>query len=226
MYNFKKGVMVYIGSDKEIYLTKFDNLGRIPIQQQELDALRSIQEWVFDYLCKPHPKLGRKGNVCPFTLSSARKKHFWIGCYTPVVGTISNICESLRKCIDIFHQTEPMNEPESILKTFVVVFPNITAAETELLIDYTHELLKPDFVRSGLMLGQFHADCKVGGVHNSEFRSLYSPIPLFVIRNMVVDDFLFLQHEETFLNDYVEHCSKAYPKRFSSYMKAVAERTK
>lgn len=204
--------MVYINNKKEAYIVRFNDLDKLKNgHQEQLDSLKLVQKWVYNHLCKPHPELGRKGNVCPFTLPSIKKDHFWLGCYTSKHATANDICELMEECMDIFLQTAPVNSPESIFKTFVIAFPNITTPETTLLIDYTHELLKPDFVRNGLMLGQFYPNCNIGGVHNSKFMSLNSPIPLFVIRNMVVNDFLFLHHEEKFLADYIKYCSKKTP---------------
>ena len=64
------------------------------------------------------------------------------------------------------------------------------------LIDGTKQALKPEFVRSGLMLGEFHADNRQPGLHNEEFHPLRSPVPMLVMRQMVPSDFAFLSRAE------------------------------
>ena len=37
-------------------------------------AVRQVVAWIRDYLCKPHPELGRDGPVCPFVPASISKR--------------------------------------------------------------------------------------------------------------------------------------------------------
>jgi hypothetical protein len=52
-------------------------------------------------------------------------------------------------------------------------------------IDGIQRPLRDEFVREGLMLGEFHQLSQSKGIHNKEFRPLRSPIPMLTIRHMV-----------------------------------------
>jgi hypothetical protein len=59
-------------------------------------------------------------------------------------------------------------------------------------LDGIQRPLRDEFVREGLMLGEFHPLSQAKGIHNNEFRPLRSPIPMLTIRHMVSTDWLFL----------------------------------
>lgn len=201
----------YLDEHKAIYIVSYndiDKLGQTSLVNVEaVNALIKIKDWANNHLCNPHPELGRKGHVCPYTLASIKKRHFWLSPYSFKPTTPEKICDVMFKYMESFLETQPKHTDERIFKTFVVVFHKMSFDETSLLIDYTHKILKPSFVENGLMLGQFHDNCNIGGVHNSNFMSLHSPIPLFVIRNMVVNDYMFLNDEQRFIDSYNKHFS-------------------
>ena len=49
------------------------------------------------------------------------------------------------------------------------------------------------------MLGDFHPFSQSPGIHNPDFRPLKSPIPMLVIRHMVISDWLFLLEKNEWL---------------------------
>src|SRR4051812_22312043 len=42
------------------------------------NVYKMILGWTREFLCKPHPDLGREGPVCPFTQPSLTQKLFWV----------------------------------------------------------------------------------------------------------------------------------------------------
>jgi len=77
-------------------------------------------------------------------------------------------------------------------------------ADAPLLVDRTQELLKTEFVRGGLMVGEFHpGPPSAPGLWNKDFRPLRSPVPLLAIRHMVPSDRPFLTGNADHLAAYL-----------------------
>lgn len=84
--------------------------------------------------------------------------------------------------------------------------------------------LKSEFVKHGLMLGEFFPGNPTGGLHSAHFRPLAAPVPLLAIRRMVASDLSFLvaDHVPPAQRLYFLGC---YRETFKGRLKAVwAER--
>ena len=44
------------------------------LAQSDLDALRTVAEWIKSFIVRPHQDLGRAGPVCPFVPESLPRK--------------------------------------------------------------------------------------------------------------------------------------------------------
>jgi hypothetical protein len=160
--------------------------------QQDLAALTEINEWVKQFLARPHRDLGRSGPVCPFVpqaLKSDSIRSTVIRAENLEAQQIEEIVLSYR---DTFLELEPRDRETGINKVILLVFPDVHLDDTDKLIDAVQQKLKPFFVESGLMLGEFHNRTESAGLHNPNFRPLRSPIPLLAIRYMVEIDLPFL----------------------------------
>jgi hypothetical protein len=60
------------------------------LAESDLDALRSVADWIKTYVVKPHKDLiGRAGPVCPFVPVSLERKTLWLapeGCVAKTQG--------------------------------------------------------------------------------------------------------------------------------------------
>jgi hypothetical protein len=158
----------------------------------EQEAAKSILAWTRQFLCRPHELLGREGPVCPFTQPSLNHRLFWV---TVVPGSdidvekASDIVERLREW---FFELEPKSGSEAILKTILILFPEVSHEKARTELEGLQKRLKPNFVKRGVMVGQFYEGCPESGLWNDAFHPLQSPVPLLAIRNMVPSDFPFL----------------------------------
>jgi hypothetical protein len=86
-------------------------------------------------------------------------------------------------------------QPPALWKTFITVFPMVIHSKGPMqLFEDIHGRLKLEFIKNGMMLGQFYFGCPVLGIHNSKWASpLWSPHPAFALRYMVGEDILFNQ---------------------------------
>jgi hypothetical protein len=114
-----------------------------------------------------------------------------------------------QKYIQIFLDHYPLDRPNAILQTLLIIFPNIPV-ERSTIIDEAHQALKSAFVQRGLMLGQFHMTCPEPAVRNSEFPVMISPLPFFAIRHMAQHDVLFLHQRTDWFSQYDARMGSSY----------------
>ena len=73
------------------------------------------------------------------------------------------------------------------------------------------------------MIGEFHsAPPAKAGLHNPDFRPLYSPIPLLAIRNMVATDYPFLKSDQDMFRAYLERFHSSIPNHLKSQVAETA----
>ena len=87
-------------------------------------------------------------------------------------------------------------------------FPRLTEYAA---LDALQARIKPDFVKVGLIVGQFHPRCMEPGLWNSGFRPLQASVPLLVIRHMVSSDFPFLSNTPGFRGAYLKRFAPDIP---------------
>src|SRR3954470_816310 len=44
------------------------------VEPKQLEAIQQCTAWLNDYIGKPHPELGRNGDICPFVRTALRKQ--------------------------------------------------------------------------------------------------------------------------------------------------------
>ncbi|MHC5729670.1 MAG: DUF6875 domain-containing protein, partial [Nostoc sp.] len=157
-------------------------------QHENLPYLIEIMEWVKNFLGKPHPNLGRPGVVCPFVPHSLKSNSIRLAVIRAKDLYPEQVEEIVGDYRDIFLRMEVKEQELAINKAFLLIFPDIHIEEASKLIDSVQQKLKPLFVESGLMIGEFHNRTDNPGIHNPNFRPLRSPIPLLVIRPMTEVD--------------------------------------
>ncbi|GAB3510667.1 DUF6875 domain-containing protein [Amycolatopsis cihanbeyliensis] len=174
------------------------------------DSLRRIHGWAREYLCRPNPRLGRRGDVCPFTGTSLRKGLFLVSVHTGQPADPAELSGLLLHYRDWFTELSPRTEPDAQFTTILVLFPNLTDVT---LIDRTQGALKREYTESGLMIGEFHpGPPDKGGLWNPDFRPLRAPLPLLAIRHMVPTDLPFLRDDEATVAAYLRRFGDRLPR--------------
>jgi hypothetical protein len=154
----------------------------------------TIAAWVRDYLPNPHASLGRAGAVCPYTSGALVRNSVRIAVLRLRPLDRQEQIESAVLHYKYLFQREraEMGEDARVYAVLMMAFPDVSLDDAPKLIDLTKERLKPQFVREGLMLGEFHQANESPGLHNAKFRPLRSPVPMLVMRQMVASDIAFL----------------------------------
>lgn len=164
--------------------------------QQDIPYLIKMMEWIENFLARPHADLGRIGPVCPFVPQSLKLNSIHLAVIRTKALEMQQVEEAVLHYRNIFLATEPQAKETALNKAFLLIFPDIDLENTINLIDAVQQKLKPFFVASGLMIGEFHQQNDSPGLHNPNFRPLRSPIPMIAIRFMVESDLPFLQNAE------------------------------
>jgi hypothetical protein len=181
-------------------------------------------EWVESFVAKPHPIVGRLGPVCPFVPHAIKSNSMRLGILRIKDLDIEQIADVVLHYRDIFQELEPQTGPDTLRKTLLLIVPDIDIEDALTIIDGVQKKVKPLFVESGMMIGEFHMRTESLGLHNPNFRPLRSPIPMFVLRNMVEVDIAFLQDENLhlrikYLEAYLKHMEGTYSHRFEQKIK-------
>jgi hypothetical protein len=164
-------------------------------------ALRTVAEWLDGHVSRPHPGLGRSGEVCPWTRRTIDLGKLEL---VPIASTdreeVDAILESL---LDRFASAESPKGADLGFRSTVLVFHRLDARTAADFIVAAHARSKPAFLDHGLMLGEFYPTCDKPGLRNPTFRPLRSPMPLLVIRQMVEPDIEFLLDKDEFVESYL-----------------------
>lgn len=169
--------------------------------------LRAILGWARQYLTQPHENLGRQGSVCPFVQGSLDQRKFYLSVFPGRPSDTAGVASALLPFRDWFLALAPTAQGTSALSTILILFPDLLPQDVGPVIDGSQELLKAEYVKRGLMIGEFHdGPPDKGGLWNPDFRPLRSPVPLLAIRHMVPTDFPFLKenrdHASAFLRQF------------------------
>lgn len=189
------------------------------------EDLNTLQNWVDEYLCKPHPELGRSGPVCPFVPTALEMGLICVLIFPNVTAATSQ--ESMKRLIlnerDAFLAMEPRHGNTAQFKSFLMLFPNLPNPESYHMIDAVQASLQEDFCEKGLMIGEFHpGPPDKRGLWNESFRPLDCPIPLLAIRHMVPTDILFLKEQSSLVAEYLRIFGDMVPSKFASMVEEAA----
>jgi hypothetical protein len=194
--------------------------GRVRIYEGQM---REVVEWARSYLGHPHAALGREGPVCPYTEPSLQRSLFWLTVFPGRAPAQEDMSTVVRKYRDWFSELEPVSGKDAESKAIVILFADLDPAYLWL-IDAVQASLKPQFIREGLMLGQFHERCDEPALWNPSFRPLRCSVPLLAIRTMVRTDAPFLTKDAGSLRSYLQRFGHDVPGRLRDTVRDAARR--
>lgn len=193
-------------------------LAELPgVDASDLGVLGEVARWTVDYLSQAHPDLGRSGDVCPYTAVSMREGLMSAAvCHVFDADPRPDIERVMRRALEEFESRSPRMGNRAGLKATLVLFPSL---EPEW-VEYVQEELSLPFAQRGVMLGEFHAESLVPGLHNRYFHPLRSPVPLLGIRAMMLTDLAFLKSSDAKLVCYLNRFGDAALNAIGAYLRA------
>jgi hypothetical protein len=163
----------------------------------DLDALRSVSQWVENFVACPHANLGRDGTVCPFVPGSLQRRTLW---FVPehVAGLAAREMATLMDDYKRrFLELAPLDNDDAIYKTIIVVFPDLPAGRAgELFASVLGELAGPSYEEDGILFGPFFEGNQGTAIYNSSFRPFQSPVPFLFVRHTVLSDWKFFMDDD------------------------------
>jgi hypothetical protein len=167
------------------------------LSKNDVGPLETMQCYIREFLAKPNPKVGRKGPTCPFVPTSLKLDLISLAIIRkneiPTVESLEEIVMSLRTK---FTTLPPLTGNQAQYKAIILVLPDISLDDAPVWIDGLQKKLKPEFVKDGIMLGEFHLRNNATGLHNTSFYPLRTPYPALAIRYMVPSDIVFLNDSD------------------------------
>ncbi len=191
------------------------------------ERMELVRQWISEYAPNPHPDLGRDGVVCPFMVRALRHDYVTIRSYDATRGddALADLARTLRA--DMVRRGEALGPNRTYLVSMVVPY-GLPEPELKAMVGRVHATLRPEFVQSGFMAGDFWPDHKLPGLHNDHFRPFASPIPILGMRPIVPADVLFFAKHESSpqsLLTYLGYYRRLFEGRLNDHWKAQLERT-
>ncbi|MDJ0347242.1 hypothetical protein QMK19_39295 [Streptomyces sp. H10-C2] len=164
-------------------------------------VLKDVEGWLSDYIRQPHSELGRSGPVCPFVAPAQDADALEIRVRLVGLTPSQALIDEIVRCgLDEFSEVDWKGGNPN-LRSLLLVLPDLPPEHLHLL-DAAHSALKPESVRRGLMLGQFHENCREKAARNPAFEVSWAPVPMVAIRSMAIHDVLFLGQRRDWFEEY------------------------
>jgi hypothetical protein len=140
----------------------------------------------------------------------------------------ASVVNDLHRCRADYLQLFPQSGPDLVLKTVVYVmsFEDKEPGSDEIMdwIVWIHNTAKPEFLKRGLMLGEFYPGNSATGLRSDSFYPLRSPTPIFVIRSMVPLDIAFLSSRRDYADQYFAKFGEEAPNNIRDILGISPER--
>jgi heptaprenyl diphosphate synthase len=192
----------------------------------EFEAVQQCLAWLQEYIGKPHPELGRNGDICPFVRTALRKQRmsFVVAAHvqTPDLPQIKRMV-----LFEAWRLLRNLDEADrfSELVTTNLLFPALKGDAASVVHD-VHSQTKSSMMRRGVMTAAFYPGYTKPGIYNDGFQLYQSPFPVLVVRPMALHDIMFLSNDGSAFAEYHRrfahkyHSGKVsdefgYPERFS-----------
>ena len=144
------------------------------------EVLRTIVDWCEKFLGRPSHLVGRTGNVCPFVPEAMMRGALKFA-VVPLKGRGPSAIAEIERVVPLFRQRflaeEKAQKKINIFGSWVMLFPDVATDDAVDVIDAPQRRMKPDFVKEGLMLGEFHPTQPFPRHSQSKLSPLAQPDP-------------------------------------------------
>jgi heptaprenyl diphosphate synthase len=176
----------------------------------QLDAIQQCTAWLNDYIGKPHPELGRNGDICPFVRTALRKQRMTFVVLdqftTPDVDKIR-----ARVMYEAWRLARHLDESDRFaeLTTTNLLFPGLKDSAAAV-VHTVHQVCKTNLMRKGIMVAAFYPGYDKPAIYNDRFQLYQSPFPVVVVRPMALHDILFLDRNREAFIEYHRRFAQRY----------------
>jgi hypothetical protein len=214
---------------KNLFLLEdLEDVGRTKeLAESDLDALRSVANWIETYVAKPHKDLiGRAGPVCPFVPGSLERKSLRLAPEHVAEGDARHVVELMKGYKRRLLEAEPTDGDGVNYNVIVVVFTDLAADRAkDLFADALEQLGVPTYAEDGLLFGPFYEGNEGTALYNSSFRPFESPVPFLFVRHGVVGDWKFFLDTEEMLKLWAHHYQESGVQALAEELRHLPWRT-
>jgi len=195
------------------------------LAEGDLDALRSIADWIKTYVVKPHKELiGRAGTVCPFLPGSLERKTLWLAPEHVADGGARQVVELM----DDKRRLQEAEPPDGDVNynVIAVVFTDLPADHAQsAFADVFQQLAIPSYVEDGVLFGPYYEGNEATAIYNPSFRPFESPVPFLFVRHGVVDDWKFFLDDEAWLKLWAQRYGASGAEALAEELRRLPWRT-
>ena len=188
------------------------------LANSDLNALRTVADWIKTFVARPNKDLGRAGPVCPFVPGACERKTLWLAPEQVANQSVPDVVQLMNGYKRLLLRAQPVEGDGTNYKAIVVVFTDLSADRAKDYVDdvQIQRLKKPSYVEDGIVLGEFHERNEGSAAHNPSFQPFKAPVPFFLMRHAVINDWVFFLDNEDWLSIWAHRFGE-------SAVKALAE---
>ena len=170
----------------------------------DLDALRTVADWIKTFVASPNKDLGRAGPVCPFVPGALERKTLWLAPEHLSDRSVPDVAELMNRYRSILLRAQPTEGEGTSYKALVVVLTDLSAARASHYLDdvQIQNLKRLSYVEDGVVFGDFHARNEGAAIRNPSFQPFKSPVPFLLMRHAVVSDWMFFLDNDDWLSSW------------------------
>ena len=170
------------------------------LADSELNALRTVADWIETFVATPNKDLGRAGPVCPFVPGALERKTLWLAPEQIANRSVPDVVQLLDGYKRLLLRAQPIEGDDANYKAIVVVFTDLSADRAK---DYMDDVEIPNlrraYVEDGVVSGEFHERNEGAAIRNPGFHPFRAPVPFFLMRHAVISDWMFFLDNEDWL---------------------------
>jgi hypothetical protein len=183
-------------------LEDLEDVGRTSgLARSDLDALRTVADWIKSFIVRPNKDLGRAGPICPFVPVSLERRTLWLAPEHVGGRSVADVVDLVHEYQRQFLDAHPTDGDDAIYKAIVVVFTDLLPDRAKAFFDdVLRDLAIPSYVDEGFVMGGFYEGNEAGAIYSPSFRPFTSPVPFLLVRGAVISDWKFFVDHEDWLN--------------------------
>ena len=196
------------------------------LTESDLDALRTVADWIKSFVACPHKDLGRSGPICPFVPEALERKILWLASEHIADHSVPDVVQLMNGYKSQFLDVQPINGDGANSKVIVVVFPDLPADRAlGLFGDVLQQLAVPSYVEDGILFGPFYKGNEGTALYNSGFRPFQSPVPFLFVRHGVISDWKFFLDNDDWLNRWAHQYGGSAVRALAEELRRMPWRT-
>jgi hypothetical protein len=167
----------------------------------DLNALRTVTDWIKTFVGRPNKDLSRSGPICPFVQGSWERMTLWLAPEHIADSSAPDVVQLANDYKRLLLDMRPVDGDDAIYKAIVVVFTDASAdrAKGYLSDARMQDLMKSSYMDDGVVIGEFHQKSEVSSVYNQNFQPFRSPVPFMLLRLAAESDWKFFLDDEDWL---------------------------